>query len=269
MAGIKKKIDLYCGRPFKIGPTVFSGTFTGIILDEEAIRIALNNKAQVKEVLRNGKRAPLDYSNYYKKNPMGYDVDNQLVEGDPSTLQNVIRTIKPTTSNIQANQPPVSNQIGTAKPTTIADVEAANDYTATITTPREVVNSNNLATSVGGNTVINAITANTTNEKKTNIEPLAKSEVKPTTSYGPSVIKSEPREYTTNTGVLETVKKPEPNTIKALNTTIITDTSAANSTFKLQSSSTVIKALNVSKSDDDKFKSKEKEEDKKSEEETE
>ena len=132
MAGIKKKVDLYCGRSFKIGPTVFSGNFTGIILDEEAIRIALSNKAQVKEVLRNGKRAPLDFTNYYKKNPMGYDVDNQFIEGDPRSLSNIVKTIRPNNSGIRANQPPVFTQVGNTAPVTSADIDKANDYSNTI-----------------------------------------------------------------------------------------------------------------------------------------
>lgn len=223
MAGIKKKVDLYCGRSFKIGPTVFSGNFTGIILDEEAIRIALSNKAQVKEVLRNGKRAPLDFSNYYKRNPMGYDVDHQFTEGDPRSLNNIVRTVRPNNSGIRANQPPVFTQVGNAPPATSTDIDKANDYSNTIITPHAEIRSN--PAKVDSNGVANILSANALIEKKT--ESVAKDStiVIPTdTSFGaPAMIKSEPREYTTNTGVLETVKRPEPNVIKAINTTSTTE----------------------------------------------
>ena len=219
MAGIKKKVDLYCGRSFKIGPTVFSGNFTGIILDEEAIRIALSNKAQVKEVLRNGKRTPLDFTNYYKKNPMGYDVDNQFTEGDPRSLNNIVKTIRPSNSGIKANQPPVFTQVGTTAPATSADINKANDYSNTIVTPHTEIRSN--PAKVDSNGVANILSANAPIEKKTESVGYNTGYSAPKdTSYGaPAMIKSEAREYTTNTGVLETVSKPEPNTIKAINAT--------------------------------------------------
>lgn len=114
MAGLKKKVDLMCARPFRIGPSLFTGNFSNIILDAEAIRIALSNKAVVKEVLKNGKRTPLDFSNYAIRNPMGCNVDDVKVENGGQTPYTV-KTIKIGAAEIAANQPPVDIQVG--KPT--------------------------------------------------------------------------------------------------------------------------------------------------------
>lgn len=111
MAGLKKKVDLICGRSFRIGPTLFTGNFSNIILDAEAIRIALSNKAIVKEVLKNGKRSPLDFSNYAIRNPLGCNVDDIQVENGDKPIYNV-KTIKISQSAIAANQPPVDFQVG-------------------------------------------------------------------------------------------------------------------------------------------------------------
>lgn len=80
MAGIKKKVDVHCYRPFKLGIARFAGYCNGIILDADAISICLQNKAMVNEVLKNGKRVPLDFSNYNQPNPMGYDVESEQTE---------------------------------------------------------------------------------------------------------------------------------------------------------------------------------------------
>lgn len=140
MAGLKKKVDLVCGRTFRIGPTQFSGSFSNIILDTEAIRIALNNKATVKEVLKNGKRCPLDFSNYAIKNPMGIDVGDQSVENSGKRDFNV-RTIKVGRDQVAANQPTVIIQHGIApidtKPTNIKNIKESKPV---VDDPNPVIN---------------------------------------------------------------------------------------------------------------------------------
>ena len=67
------------------------------------------------------------------------------------------------------------------------------------------------------------------------------------------MIKSEAREYTTNTGVLETVKKPEPNTIKAINATGNNDSQQKNNKhdqYKKQQKPNTIQAINSTDSKD-------------------
>ena len=71
----KKKVDIDCKTKFRIGPTLFGGSYHNIILSLEAIRIALLNKADVKEILKNGKRINLNFSNYKIFSPMSIDLD--------------------------------------------------------------------------------------------------------------------------------------------------------------------------------------------------
>ena len=104
MAGIKKKVDVHCYRPFKLGITRFAGYCNGIILDADAISICLQNKAMVSEVLKNGKRVQLDFSNYNKKNPMGYDVDseqNEFVGARAYSVTNMDKTGGVKIQNVQ------------------------------------------------------------------------------------------------------------------------------------------------------------------------
>lgn len=131
MAGIKKKVDLECRRVFQIGPAKFAGVYTNIILDSDAIRIALDNKAFVKEVLRNGKRAPLDYTNYNKRNTMGVDVEGQSVD-NIGAKQYHVHSIRPVDNSLaKANQPPVTMQIGNKPVDNIQQVTTPPNITQT------------------------------------------------------------------------------------------------------------------------------------------
>ena len=105
MAGLKKKVDVHCYRPFKLGITRFAGYCNGIILDADAISICLQNKAMVSEVLKNGKRVQLDFSNYNKKNPMGYDVETEQNEFVGARAYNVTSVSKSGTMKVQNVQP--------------------------------------------------------------------------------------------------------------------------------------------------------------------
>lgn len=126
MGGIKKKVDVLCQRSFKIGVTPFRGNCTGIILDADAIRTCLENKAIVKEVLKNGRRYPLDFTNYFKKNPMGFDVEGQISENN-NRPNYEITTLHPEHINspgkILANQPPVA-MLSHKQATNIAELQA-------------------------------------------------------------------------------------------------------------------------------------------------
>jgi hypothetical protein len=116
MAGIKKKVDVVCYRPFKLGIANFSGSCNNITLDADSIKICLENKAMVSEVLKNGKRVPLDFSNFNKKNPMGYDIDGAFTDimGPRTYTVNSINKIGNQVGTIKMNddQPPVIIQNG-------------------------------------------------------------------------------------------------------------------------------------------------------------
>lgn len=75
---MKKKVDVYCGKAFRIGNAAFAGRCMGVILAVEDIRTCLLNKALVWELADNGKRIPLDFTNYTE--------DNGGVVGDKETL---------------------------------------------------------------------------------------------------------------------------------------------------------------------------------------
>ena len=116
MAGIKKKVDVVCYRPFKLGIANFSGSCNNITLDADSIKICLENKAMVSEVLKNGKRVPLDFGNYNKKNPMGYDIDGAFTDimGPRTYTVNSINKKGNQIATIKMNddQPPVIIQNG-------------------------------------------------------------------------------------------------------------------------------------------------------------
>ena len=63
-----KKVNISCYRPFSINGIPFAGNCVGVILDSEAIKICIENKALVEEVLLGGKTVPLDFNNYNTEN---------------------------------------------------------------------------------------------------------------------------------------------------------------------------------------------------------
>ena len=63
-----KKVNISCYRPFSINGIPFAGNCVGVILDSEAIKVCIENKALVEEVLLGGKTVPLDFNNYNTEN---------------------------------------------------------------------------------------------------------------------------------------------------------------------------------------------------------
>ena len=90
---MKKRVDVYCGRAFSIGPASFAGKCINIVLDTNAIRTCLFNKALVWELTEDGKRIPLDFSNYTKDNG-GVVADSVKTEYDPSNKDTKVTRIK-------------------------------------------------------------------------------------------------------------------------------------------------------------------------------
>lgn len=114
---MKKRVDVYCGRAFSIGPASFAGKCINIVLDTEAIRVCLFNKAFVWELTKDGQRIPLDFSNYSKDNGGVVD-DATRTEYDPRN-----RTVKVTNITFDANGKAVANDAmssGSNKPSSIA-----------------------------------------------------------------------------------------------------------------------------------------------------
>ena len=74
---MKKKVDVFCAAPFVIDKAPFAGKCLNVILDVDTIRMCLLNKAFVWELSKDGKRIPLDFSNYRLDN--GGVVDNDII----------------------------------------------------------------------------------------------------------------------------------------------------------------------------------------------
>lgn len=92
---MKKKVDVFCAAPFVIGPACFAGKCVNVILNVDDIRTCLLNKAFVWELTKEGKRIPLDFSNYR--------LDNGGVVDDDYIPSNDIRMKKSTITNIIVN----------------------------------------------------------------------------------------------------------------------------------------------------------------------
>jgi hypothetical protein len=88
---MKKKVDVFCAQAFVIGHANFAGKCLGIILDVDTIRLCLINKAFVWELTPDGKRIPLDFSNYRLDN--GGVVDDTYITSDDPRMKksNVIK----------------------------------------------------------------------------------------------------------------------------------------------------------------------------------
>ena len=113
MAGLKKKVDVECAGPFKIGIATFRGNCNNIILDEDAILQCLYNKARVKEVLKNGKRVPLGFDNYNVQNPMGFDPEAQGQKPQPQVKDYTIVNTRAHLIKVRNEKNPPVTTIGT------------------------------------------------------------------------------------------------------------------------------------------------------------
>lgn len=75
----KKRVNVHCARPFRIGHTPFAGVCSKLVLSVKDISICLENKALVREILKNGELVPLDFTNYNIWNGPS-DVDSDAEE---------------------------------------------------------------------------------------------------------------------------------------------------------------------------------------------
>ena len=92
---MKKKVNVFCMRPFAIGHSSFAGRCFHIILDTKGILTCLENKAKVTEILADGRRVLLDFGNFDADNgPTGIDQKNAVTEDDVMAQQEpIIETI--------------------------------------------------------------------------------------------------------------------------------------------------------------------------------
>ena len=87
---MKKRVNVYCGTPFVIGPAAFAGTCENIVLETKDISTCIMYKAKVEEVLADGTTIPLDFTNYDNKNPEKEDLEQATKE----IMDNIIMLTK-------------------------------------------------------------------------------------------------------------------------------------------------------------------------------
>lgn len=94
---MNKLVNVYCMRPFSIGYSSFAGVCKKIVLDTDGIRICLENKARVEEVLNDGKLVPLSFANFeaYNGKPAANVESAVTVDDVLNYKEPVVETIKP------------------------------------------------------------------------------------------------------------------------------------------------------------------------------
>ena len=82
----RKRVNIICSRPFRIGLIPFTGRCTNIVLSVEDIAACLANKAMVSEVLTVGEPIPLGFDNYNTYNgPTDVNDDTKTINESGST----------------------------------------------------------------------------------------------------------------------------------------------------------------------------------------
>jgi hypothetical protein len=114
---MKKKVDVYCAGAFVINGAPFAGKCLNIVLTVEDIRMCLLNKAFVWELTPEGKRIPLDFTNY-RLNNGGVVDDNVIVSNDARFRTSDVRSvvINPETSEIVKESKVVVEKVEREKP---------------------------------------------------------------------------------------------------------------------------------------------------------
>jgi outer membrane biosynthesis protein TonB len=119
---MKKKVDVYCAGAFVINGAPFAGKCLNIVLTIEDIRMCLLNKAFVWELTPEGKRIPLDFTNY-RLNNGGVVDDNVIVSNDARMRNNSVTrvVVDPETSKIVKKTEVVVEKIEKEKPKVIKE----------------------------------------------------------------------------------------------------------------------------------------------------
>ena len=119
---MKKKVDVYCAAAFVIKGAPFAGKCLNVVLDVEDIRMCLLNKAFVWELTPEGKRIPLDFTNY-RLNNGGVVDDNVIVSNDARMRNNSVTrvVVDPETSKIVKKTEVVVEKIEKEKPKVIKE----------------------------------------------------------------------------------------------------------------------------------------------------
>lgn len=71
-----KKVNMYCRAPFTLKGARIGGNFRNIVLDTESIKVCIEHKAKIEEILPGGRILPLGFDNFDTDNG-GVKVDKQ------------------------------------------------------------------------------------------------------------------------------------------------------------------------------------------------
>lgn len=119
---MKKKVDVFCAGAFVINGAPFAGKCLNIILDIEDIRTCLLNKAFVWELTKEGKRIPLNFTNYRIDN--GGVVDNNVITSVDARMRNtnmIRKVVDPETSKVIKETKVVVEKVEKDKPKVIKE----------------------------------------------------------------------------------------------------------------------------------------------------
>lgn len=119
---MKKKVDVFCAGAFVINGAPFAGKCLNIILDIEDIRTCLLNKAFVWELTKEGKRIPLNFTNYRIDN--GGVVDNNVITSVDARMKNtnmIRKVVDPETSKVIKETKVVVEKVEKDKPKVMTD----------------------------------------------------------------------------------------------------------------------------------------------------
>ena len=65
---MKKLVNVYADKPFKMNNAMFCGLHRELVLDTKQIQACIEHKARVEEVLKNGRTIPLGFDNFDQVN---------------------------------------------------------------------------------------------------------------------------------------------------------------------------------------------------------
>ena len=119
----KKRVNVHCARPFRIGHTPFAGVCSKLVLSVKDISICLENKALVREILKNGELVPLDFTNY--------NTWNGPSDVEPDAEESIAENFKEAEVEVLNNKGKVEKVINENKPEPPKVIIKHKDYVET------------------------------------------------------------------------------------------------------------------------------------------
>lgn len=86
---MKKLVNVYANKPFKMNNAMFCGLHRELVLDTKQIQACIEHKARVEEVLKDGTIVPLGFDNFDEVNGVSSVNDNT-----PDSLENSFKEPK-------------------------------------------------------------------------------------------------------------------------------------------------------------------------------